>query len=570
MSMHSLRHLFQSIRHSVFWKRLSHHHWWVILTVFVLLNCIIGYLYFIQWISKVSLPEIRQEWNYALLAQQQNAWWTVGLVKLWAIEQWGWRLLTTPNTQLNESILPIKKAFFLESKWDSVGAEQLLSLETHEDAATRALYLALRAYFYCTQNKYEECSVLAEDSVILDPLAPIWLQIQWVAFVNQRKFVQAKDAFERAQKIGGLCTSSICLYHRWLTSFYTTAYESAQSDLSIITWDQMYWNNALLFLWRIAYNKQQWTWAVDYFTQVITNKSWSDWNAELWLARVDNAQWKTQQAFDRTNKTYTSWWYGIELLTDMVQYAHLLWNQSQVDILLQEIQSKVWTSLFAHLIVTRALISLWYFDLAWQYLQMWLTLTQQWEDDDQKQQFREDFEKEWLKLWMFQLYNALQKSKPTEEMIMQLQQKYENGKEQIAFFLLLQQMIQRNSIAVWTWIETIPVLQQNDERTYVLIWWDLLNDQPIQALERLVREFPWWENTPRHLWIKRAITKRLWQQELSRWYEEKLRLLNSIDENDERNDQFLRKKAFTAFDPWLLRMYPYLSPDRLWQEEWTF
>lgn len=49
---------------------------------------------------------------------------------------------------------------------------------------------------------------------------------------------------------------------------------------------------------------------------------------------------------------------------------------------------------------------------------------------------------------MFQLYNALQKSKPTEEMIMQLQQKYENGKEQIAFFLLLQQMIQRNSIAV--------------------------------------------------------------------------------------------------------------------------
>lgn len=568
--MNSVSHFFQNIRHAFLRKRLSHHHWWAIIVAFIALNSVFGFVYVMWWIGNRALPELLQEWNYIQLAEQQNIWGKIGMIKLWALEQWRWYILSTPNTKIDESILPIKKAFFLESKWDLIGAEQLLSLESHDQPTIRALYLVLRAYFYCIQNKFEECAVLAQDSVLLDPLAPIWLQLQWVALVNQRKFTEANDAFTRAEKLGGKCTSSWCLYHRWLVSFYTTQYDSAQSDLLLITGDQQYWNNALLFLWRTYYNQQQWSWATDFFNQVVTNKSWSDWNAELWLARVDNAQWNTEQALQRTTKTFASWGYGIELLTDMIQYAHFVWNQSQVDFLLQEMQAKVWNSLFAHLIVTRTLMIIGYLDRAEQYLQQWLELIQQWEEDSQTELLRADLEKEWFRLILFQFYKALQNNEPTETMLTKLQQWYAKETQQIAFVQLLQQMIQQKSVAVWTWIQTIASLQSDDERHYVLIWRDLLNDQPIQALERLVRELPWWEDTPRHIWIKRAITKRLWQDVLSRSYQQQLQEIGAVDEYDTENDQRLWKKAFAAFDPWLLWMYPYLSPDRFWKEEWQF
>ncbi len=566
--MHTLNHFVHKIRHSEAWKRFSDHHWWYIVFVIVIINFVFGYFYLETRNGEQFIKALRQQWDYATIAKDNNVWWAVGLLKLWDIEQWRLRLLAEPNTNIDDSILPLKKAFFLESKWDFIGAEQLLSLETSIDPSIRALYLALRAYYFCLQKKHLECEVLADDSVNLDPLAPFWLQMQWIAKVIKRDFISAQESFWRAEKLGGLCVTNQCLYHRGLMHFYSAQYSGAVIDLWLLTGDELLWNDALLFLWRTQYNLQQRTWATELFTQVLVNKLWSDQNAELWLARVENAQWNTQNALDKATKTYEKWWYNIELLTDMLQYAHKVWNTEKEDQLINDIQWAVWNSVYAHFVVVRTLMLLWYLDLAEQYRKRGVWYTEQVEDEEQREIYGRDFENEWFQLWVFQFFYALQNNQPTQQIINSLQL-YQNKNQHIAFLQLLQAIVQRNSVDVWTGIQTIPELVQPNERYYVLIWRDLLNEKPIEALERLIRELPWLENTPKHLWVKRAVTKRLWQTKLAQWYIDQLIADNVFLPTDvwQNQERLLWKQAFLSFHPWLSRMYPYLSPDRLWEEE---
>jgi hypothetical protein len=529
---------------------------------------VIGYFYFESKNTQQSLQKLWQEWSYETIVKQKNAWWSVGLLKLWDIEQWRIRILAEPNTNIDESILPIKKAFFLESKWDLIGAEQLLSLETSNDAAIRALYLALRSYYYCLQKKHLECEILADDSVNLDPLSPFWLQMQWIAKVIIRDYSNARESFWRAKKLGGLCTYPLCLYNRWLMYFYTAQYSWAVLDLWLLTGDDLLWNDALLFLWRTAYNKQDWTWATMLFSTLLEKKWWNDWISELWLARTQNAQWNTDKALKIVKNSYATGWYGIELLTDMMQYADTLWNKELLDQLIIDSEGAVWLSPLSHLILVRALRSLNYLDLAEQYQKIWLEYALLLEDEQQRDQYKEDFLREWYQLWVHRFFEALQNNQPTEQIIIALQSQ-DDEPQQTLFLQGLEEMVKSNKPILSTGLQTIPTLLQENERIYVLIWRDLLNDKSVEALERLIIELPWLENTPKHLWVKRAVTKRLGQNKLAQWYidqliADKVFLPKDIWQNQER---LLWKQAFLSFHPRLSRMYPYLSSDRFWEEE---
>ena len=78
---------------------------------------------------------------------------------------------------LPQRALPIKKALFLVQKKEYVGADQVLSAESSQDPTIRAVYLALRAYLFCLQQKTQECAILATDANTLDPLSPFALQM---------------------------------------------------------------------------------------------------------------------------------------------------------------------------------------------------------------------------------------------------------------------------------------------------------------------------------------------------------------------------------------------------------
>ena len=54
---------------------------------------------------------------------------------------------------------------------------------------------------YCKQQKWPECQLLAEESNVLDPLAPLSLLLQGISNSAQKEFVVASEFFERSERL---------------------------------------------------------------------------------------------------------------------------------------------------------------------------------------------------------------------------------------------------------------------------------------------------------------------------------------------------------------------------------
>lgn len=128
----------------------------------------------------------------------------------------------------------IAKAGHMLNKKDYDSAHQILSTTQAKDTRIVSLILALRAQLYCNQRMRTECAILARDSVILDPFAPLGYMLKGIAYRNQREYEDAKLAFDQYISLSGELSPEF-LFNRGITYYYTRDRELSKLDLEQIT-----------------------------------------------------------------------------------------------------------------------------------------------------------------------------------------------------------------------------------------------------------------------------------------------------------------------------------------------
>lgn len=545
-------------------------HWWIIIWLIFLVN---GLFFFgvrhFAWLQAddQGIEKLRTENNYTEIIA--TTWqWTLrtapAYVKLW--DMWSarrWFLVEMIEaTPTRRSI--IRKAMLLLQKDDRTWAQEVLEEATHTDPLIRSLFLALRGYIYCVDKKRDACEILAEDSVTLDPLAPFWLLLQGVTHHARREFSKAKEFFTRAKKLGGYCLDTMCLYARGITDFYNADYTWAIEDLSSILDDELYGYDAKIFLWRTFFNKKMFTEAEQRFQQSRDHKWWIDWTSELWLARVALAQWDVNKAKIIYQNAYLSGDYGLELVTDYLFLAYFTYDNTLVAELTTQVERMVGQSPWNHLLVVRVLKDINNLELARTYLQKWRLTVETIEEIDEQEKYIDDFVREEHNILVKEFYQALLSWEDIQQQLETLDALAVDPLH-TAFLRWLQSLVTWWVDTTMSWFQLIPQLTSTDMSS-IRFWYVLFRGDTRRALQILSEiNQVYGKSDEKLLWMKRAVTSRLGEEQLAARYLYQLKQTVAWEVlQADLSDQELRKEAFRTFTPWMHRMAPYFSLDFWW------
>lgn len=479
----------------------------------------------------------------------------------------------------------IRKAMYLRSKDDLIWAEQVLANTTHEDPIIRSLVLWVRAYFFCEQKLRLECETLAQDSSVLDPLSPLGLLLQGITNSAQNNFTQAKDFFERVEKLDGDCSEGSCLYHRWRTAFYASQYEKAIEDLSFLLWDDDYDYEVRIVLWRISLNQKDFEKAKERFISAREVKWWEDWAVELRLARVALASNDVSQAMNLYRGAYLSGGYGIELITDYLKIAYLSENTWVVQELLPLLSDMVKDQPRNYLVSAKVLREVGEIEMAKDFLERWYDFVVSWEDERQRAVYETDFRWEKHHQLVQQVYSSLVSwstlslswdvtgswtilltwDQLRATLFSDLDSLGVNEK-QVAFLRWLSAVIASWADTTGSWFQLLPEISGIDI-PLIRVWYVLLRGDATRALQILTQMHEFKSDDAKMLWLKWAVTMRLSQNKLSERYLNQL--IQSSNLTGDLSLPSLRKESFRSFTPWIWRMTPYFSIDRWWIDTWT-
>jgi len=547
----------------------KHHiqHWWIIIFGIILVN---GLLFFgVRYLSRPQLSDgekMRQESNY-----KEIIWstWATSLrtapayVKLWDIQSareaffiWSYEGVPARRDM-------IRKSFLLWSKDDIVWAQEVLENTTHPDPIIRSLFLVLRAHYYCLQRKRDECEILAQDSVTLDPLSSFGLQLQWAVDHAKRKFTSAEKFFDRAQKWDGFCVDTMCLYARGTTHFYNAQYSWAITDLSSLIDDKSYGFDTKLFLWRTYYNQKIFDKATEWFQASRESAWWVPRTSDLWLARVATEQWDIEKSLRIYHDAYLSGDYGVELVTDYLFLAYFTDDVELVKTLTLQLERMIGDSPWNYLLVVRVLKDTNQLDLARGFLEKWRLFIDTIEDVGEQERYTTDFLREEHNITVKEIYQTLNTWQSIDELLLVLDTLSVDA-SQNAFLRWLQSVINEWVDTTGSWFYLIPQIASHDI-PFIRFWYVLFRRDTKRALQIVTEMNMYAKNNIQLLRMKWAVTQRLGEEQLAARY---LYQLKEAWVFTESNTTFtlreLRKEAFRAFSPRMKWMSPNLSLDFWW------
>lgn len=479
---------------------------------------------------------------------------------------------------------------FLRSKNDLIWAQQILEQTTHEDPVIRSLFLWIRAYLYCAQKKWIECELLAQDSVLLDPLSALGLQVQGIAKSAQREFAPAHDFFGRATKLDGACEDVLCMYHRGVVRFYRAEYTWAIEDLLSVIDDTDYGYDARIFVGRSFMNQKNTQEAKDWFISGREKKWGVDWASDLWLARVALAEDEYEQAKGIYTTTYMSGVYGLELITDFLALTYFQRNQEGMQELATDIDKLVGTSPWNFLMVSRTFREIGQLDKAQAYLEKWRTFFSSLQDIRQYQTYTIEYKKEEERLLTqyayyfltngqvmlfsgenyFSWLTLMSGGESREQIFEQIDGMSGYDENQLAFLRWLDALILSWVDVTWSGFQLLPEVTA-DDIPLIRSWFVLLRGDAKRALQILTEpEMQRYDpNDTRLLRLKRAVTTRLQQDELAARYLYQLKEHGALTwVQNILSQQALRKESFRAFTPWMQWMLPYFPVDHWWISSW--
>jgi tetratricopeptide (TPR) repeat protein len=457
----------------------------------------------------------------------------------------------------------LRKAIFLRSKDDIVGAEQLLANTMDEDPSRSSLFLWVRAYFFCLQNQRVECEILAEDSIKLDPLSPLGLQIAGSAKSAQRDFVWANELFVRAEKLNGRCADIVCRRFRGMHHFYRGQYTGALADLTPLADDELHGYEIRTFLWRTYLTLGNFSEAVTWFERARDLRGWTDWMSELWLARVASAQNDTEKTRQIYTAVYESGEYGVELLTDFLTFSHYTKDVAREQELIVRLDSLVGRSAREYLIAAMTLRYIGLLDTAWVYIEKWVELAEQIPESAQREKYLQDFKQEEHHLLVSKVYQAILSGQSTQEFLEELDL-LAVDERQIAFLRGLISLVVDGSAVTENGFQLLPEILPID-LVFIRFWYVIFRGDTVRALEILTEMSIYDKEDTKILRLKRAVTKRLNQPQLADRYLFQLREQGEIVA-DNGADHLLRKQSFSSFKPWIDRMSPYFAVNSWWLE----
>ncbi len=548
-------------------KQYIHHRWIIVWGIFLVnLLFFFGVRYFATPQDDTSEQRrVRNEYATILASTGSSIVWNApAYLKLWDVEWARTFFLSETYETVPSRWLVIRKSILLQSKNDTVWAQQVLEDATHTDPLIRSLFLALRAYIYCVDKKRDACEILAEDSVTLDPLAPFWLILQWITHHARREFTEAKNFFARAEKLWGYCLDIMCLYARGITDFYNADYTWAIKDLSSIVEDELYGYDAKIFLWRTFYNKKIFSEAQQRFTLSRDSVGGVDRTSELRLARVALAQWDTKKALSLYENAYLSTDYGVELVTDYLLLAHFTHDTDLVDQLTQQVESMMGGSRRNYLLAVRSFKDINNVALAKSYLQKWRLVLAAGEDSEEKEKYEDDFSREEHNILVKEIYQTLVSGQDIQQQLITLDALAIDPLHN-AFLRWLQSLVTNGMDTTLSWFQLIPQISDGDIMA-IRFWYVLFRGDTKRALQILTETNNGYnKNDIKMLWMKWAVTSRLGEEQLAARY------LYQIKESwaaemfsPTPSQQELRKEAFRAFSPRMHWMEPYFPLDFWW------
>lgn len=241
----------------------------------------------------------------------------------------------------------IAKAWFMYGKKDFESVHQILANIKVKDTRIISLVLGLRSWVFCKQRMQVECSILARDSVILDPFSPLWYLLMGQSYRSTRQFQEAKKSFEQYEILSWTITPEYLLY-RGINYFYTRDRDLSKKDLMRITGDPLYGFEATIFLGRNELDNKNYTGAMKIFSRAMEKNSTGSILPYLWLARTERKQKDFNSAMQLYESGYVLFPNNIELITDMMQLASLQKNQILVNDLKNAITMSLGSSVYNH------------------------------------------------------------------------------------------------------------------------------------------------------------------------------------------------------------------------------
>lgn len=556
-------------------------HWWRVVVVVLGVNALIfSGRYFLGTPQKTQGEKIWESGQYAHIPQSgdvKTIWSAAAALKLGDVDHATELFLAPVYDVVPDRWDAMRKGLFLVGKDDFVGAEQLLAATTHEDPVIRSLVLGMRAYLFCGQKKRTECAILAKDSSQLDPLSAFWLLLQGIAASAAKEYAAAEELFTRAEKLNGVCLVPLCAYYRGVQRFYTGTYTGAVEDLTAVLDNPDRWFEARLFLGRSYMQQKQYTQATEQFTAARNHDWWTDRRSALWLWRVAIAQDDFTNAMDVYQHAYASGVDEIEFLADFMRLIQSVETQ-EYTWLRQEIIDKIAISLddlpWNYLAAVRMFTDIWYFAEAEQYLQKWRELVIMLPDELQRDRVMDEFvveEHHLLVQYMYQMFASgaiasetkLFTGETKEELFWRLDM-LGIDPQQVAFLRGLEQILETGTDNSASWLVLIPEIASEDE-VFIRFWYVLFRGDSMRALKIATESNAYKKDDPRVLWMKRAVTTRLKQQQLSMRYLNQLQAIGALDGvANTWSLQELWKATFYEFRPWINRLRPYFPAEHWW------
>lgn len=335
---------------------------WIFVFALILVN---GYFIF-QFSNKNTVTKdiwtLFQRWSYQVLANDfddtvlssdDEYYRLVSMAKLWDYD-WVWIDLQEQKI-LDKRLEKLYKVFSFYDKGDWEWIINYVWKMDWDSSQVRSFNLQMRAYAYLKLWKYEEATILANDSVVLDEFSPWGMILLGIIQSNKRNWSESLKNFERWSNLWHI-ENDLSLFHRWTTEFYLKRRSEMENHFDLISDNSLYAYDIAVFKWRNYFENQKYKEASLAFNKAEKiNGKW--WIHMMWL-------WKVYMNLEQWSKAYEvqqiarerSWWNpNPELLSDMIIPLSKLWEDDELklnEVLIEERLSK---SPWRHEIYVRAL-----------------------------------------------------------------------------------------------------------------------------------------------------------------------------------------------------------------------
>lgn len=490
---------------------------------------------------------------------KEQMWIKLAKIKQWDIEQY--KLLSWEEIAFRPSWWSnIVKSSILMNNKDYVWAQKILDATRVTDQWLVSLVLALRWRQMCQQRLRDDCQILAENAISVDPVAPLWhYVVSWPMRVN-KDYKWARDILTRASQLSWVENS--WLYHnRWLIYFYTRDRELSAEDLQKVQSNLDVWFEAKIFLWRNALEKKNYEWALKRFTQARAEKG--TWNVlpYLRLGRLAVAQENRWIAKILYNQWFELFPNNMEMITDYLTFAHKKSDKlTRVD-MLSAMSFAVWSNPYNHEVAGRKLREIWEFELAKQYINRWLEYVK-----DTKDPVTQSKQTTWLYQQLFVSYAIdafdIMKKWWSPDQIFEQMSGLSVQSQQLNFMKWLNLLLTWNVTWAQIYFDTLTWAVRSSDYPSMIWWFRLLSNDVKWAQEQLniipeseklrILSMSWAisQTTKSRAKISQSILLEIQKT----WIIKQL----SDDKDDDIFD--IRSYMQLPFRPWLQRIAPYADP----------